>query len=114
MNTSKPPVPIACTVVGSAVDAATRSMAEGKDEMHGEKKTSASGDVTYNTGTSHLHMTDEFKDKKKRGSARANSEVRNPQLCEAFSWSLLGFGLQRLSRGGSIPSLIGLKRRVSS
>ena len=64
MNTSKPPAPIACTVVGSAVDAAIRFMAEGKDEMHGEEKTSASGDITYNTGTSHLHMTDEFKDKK--------------------------------------------------
>ena len=75
---------------------------------------SESGDIIYNTGTSHLHMTDEFKDKKKRGSARANSEVRNPRLCEAFGWSLLGFGLQRLSGGGSTPSLIGLERRASS
>ena len=47
-----------------AVDAAIRFMAEGKGGMHGEKKTSTSGDITYNTGTSHLHMTDEFKDKK--------------------------------------------------
>ena len=67
MNTSKPPAPIACTVVGSAVNAAIRFMAEGKGEMHREKKMSASGDVTYNTGTSHLHMTDEFKEDKKAG-----------------------------------------------
>ena len=100
-----------CTIVGSAVDAAIRFMAERKDEMHGEKKTSVSGDVIYNTGTS---MTDESEDKKKRGFARAYSEVRNPRLREAFGWSLMGFGLQRSSRGGSIPSLIGLERRASS
>ena len=69
---------------------------ERKDEMHGEKKTSASGNVTYNTGTSHLHMTDEFEDKK-QGSACANSEVRNPlslvtlnsvKLSAGRSWAL--------------------------
>ena len=92
MNTSKPPVPIACTDVGSAVDTAIRFMAEGKDEMHREKKTSASGDVTYNTGTSHLHMTDEFKDKKKGGDLPAQTvrciTLDSVKLSAGRSWAL--------------------------
>ena len=109
----KPLAPIVCTIVGSAVDTAIRFMVERKDEMHGEKKTSTSGDVTHNTGMSHLHMTDELEDKK-WGYAHTNSEVRNPRLHEAFGWSLLGFGHQRLNRGGLTLSLIGLERRASS
>ena len=66
-----------CTIVGSAVDMTIRFMAERKDERHGEKKMSESGDIIYNTGTSHLHMTDEF-EHKKQGSAYANSEVCYP------------------------------------
>ena len=67
-------MPIVCTIVGSAINAAIRFMAERKDKMHREKKTSTSGDVIYNTGTSHLHMTDEFEDKE-QGSACTYSEV---------------------------------------
>ena len=90
MNTSKPPAPIACMVVGSAVDAAIRFMVEGKDEMHGEKKMSASGDVTYNTGTSHLHMTDEFQDKSGDLPAQTVRSVTldSVKLSAGRSWAL--------------------------
>ena len=70
-------------------------VSERKDKMHGEKKTSASGNITDNTGTSHLHMTDEFEDKKSEDPPAQTVRcvtLDSVKLLAGRSWALASKG----------------------